>query len=86
MDSTVGAKIRRAIHRHFGQPGRFRSCHVQRVSKILEGDHWVVDLRLKKAAFSGFLEGSFEVKTSASSLFVVARNVLLNIKRMAGRS
>lgn len=67
------------------EEGTPRERHVQRVSKILEGDHLVVDFLLEKAAFSGFLEGSFEVKTSAGSLFVVARSVLLNMKRMAGR-
>jgi len=67
------------------EEGTPRERHVQRVSKILHGDHLVVDFLLEMAAFKGFLAGSFEVKTAAGPLFVIARDVLLEMKRMAGR-
>ncbi|MDX2020993.1 MAG: hypothetical protein SF187_12200 [Deltaproteobacteria bacterium] len=65
--------------------GSPRERHVQRVSKILNGDHLVVDFLLEAAAFTGFLEGSLLVNTSGGPLQVVARDVLLKMKRMAGR-
>ncbi len=67
------------------EEGTSRERHVQRVSKILQGDHLVVDFLLERAAFTGFLEGSAVVKTSAGPLIVVARDVLLKMKRMAAR-
>lgn len=67
------------------EEGTPRERHVQRVSKILDGDHLVVDFLLETAAFAGFLEGSAEVRTSGGSLVVVARDVLLRMKRMAAR-
>jgi hypothetical protein len=67
------------------EEGTPQERHVQRVSKIVQGEHLVVDFLLETAAFEGFLQGSVVVKTTAGPLVVVARNVLLQMKRMAGR-
>lgn len=67
------------------EEGTERERHVQRVSKIHEGDHLVVDFLLEVAAFSGFLAGRVEVNTAAGSLVVVTRDVLVRMKQMAGR-
>jgi hypothetical protein len=67
------------------EEGNPNERHVQRVSKIVQGEHLVVDFLLETAAFKGFLQGSVVVRTSAGPLVVVARNVLLEMKRMAGR-
>ncbi len=65
--------------------GTARERHVQRVSKIVGGDHLMLDLLSEKAAFVGFLEGRIEVVLPEGPLVVVSRDVLLRMKRLAGR-
>jgi len=66
--------------------GTARERHVQRVSKIDGGEHLVVDFLLERAAFAGLLANPVEVDLPEGPLWVVSRDVLLQMKRMAGRS
>jgi hypothetical protein len=67
------------------EEGSPRERHVQRVSKISGGEHLVLDLLLEQAAFSNLLAGSISVTLPAGPLVVVARHVLLHMKRLASR-
>ena len=66
--------------------GTSNERHVQRVSKIAGAEHLVLDLLLAHASFAGFLEGAVEVSLPEGSLVVVSRDVLLRMKRLAGRA
>ena len=63
-----------------------RERHVQRVSKIEGGEHLVLDFLLAQAAFAGLLANPVEVPSSKGSLWVVPRDVLVAMKRLAGRN
>jgi hypothetical protein len=65
--------------------GTERERHVQRVSKIQAGEHLVLDFLLEKAAFAGLLANPVEVDLPEGPLWVVSRDVLVEMKRMAGR-
>jgi hypothetical protein len=65
--------------------GTARERHVQRVSKIEGGEHLVLDFLLEQNAFAGLLANPVEVVLPEGSLWVVPREVLLAMKRMAGR-
>lgn len=65
--------------------GSARERHVQRVSKIEGGAHLVLDFLLEKAAFAGLLANLVEVPLPEGPLWVVPREVLVAMKRMAGR-
>jgi hypothetical protein len=65
--------------------GTARERHVQRVSKIEGGEHMVLDFLLEQAAFEGLLANPIEVNLPEGPLRVVSREVLLAMKRMAGR-
>lgn len=66
--------------------GTARERHVQRVSKIEAGEHLVLDFLLERAAFTGLLTNRLEVALPEGPLWVVPREVLLHMKRLAGRS
>jgi hypothetical protein len=66
--------------------GTPRERHVQRVSKIVGTDHLVLDLLLAQASFQGYLDGALEVSLPEGPLMVVSRDVLLRMKRLAGRA
>lgn len=66
--------------------GTDRERHVQRVSKIVTGEHLVLDLLLATASFAGFLQGRLEVQLPEGPLVVVSRDVLVRMKRFAGRA
>lgn len=66
--------------------GTARERHVQRVSKIEGDQHLVLDFLLERAAFAGLLASSVEVVLPEGSLWVVSRDVLLTMKRLAGRN
>jgi hypothetical protein len=65
--------------------GTARERHVQRVSKIEDREHLVLDFLLEKAAFAGLLANPVEVDLPGGRLWVVPRDVLVEMKRMAGR-
>lgn len=65
--------------------GTARERHVQRVSKIVGGDHLVVDLLLARASFAGLLDDRIAVTVPEGRLWVVSRSTLLQMKRLAGR-
>ena len=65
--------------------GTPRERHVQRVSKIEDGEHLVLDFLVERAAFAGLLANTVEVILPEGPLWVVPREVLLAMKRMAGR-
>jgi hypothetical protein len=65
--------------------GSARERHVQRVSKIEGQQHLVLDFLLETAAFSGLLANPMEVSLPEGPLWVVPRDVLVAMKRMAGR-
>jgi hypothetical protein len=65
--------------------GTERERHVQRVSKLQEKEHLVLDLLLAEAAFEGLLRERIEVELPEGALSVVSRDVLLKMKRLAGR-
>jgi len=65
--------------------GTERERHVQRVSKIVAGEHLVLDFLMAEASFSGFLDGRTELTLPEGPLVVVSRDVLLRMKRLAGR-
>lgn len=66
--------------------GTERERHVQRVSKVEDGEHLVVDLLLAEAAFAGCLEGRLHLDLPEGPLSVVALPVLLRMKRLAARA
>lgn len=65
--------------------GTPRERHVQRVSKVEGGEHLAVDFLLARAAFAGLLANPVEVVLPDGPLWVVPRDVLLAMKRLAGR-
>jgi hypothetical protein len=66
--------------------GTDRERHVQRVSKIDGGEHLVLDFLLEGAALAGMLANAIEIELAEGPLWVVSRDVLLRMKRMAGRA
>jgi hypothetical protein len=65
--------------------GTPRERHVQRVSKIEGGEHLVLDFLLERGAFAGLLANPVEVSLPDGPLWVVPREVLVTMKRLAGR-
>lgn len=65
--------------------GTERERHVQRVSKLHEKEHLVLDLLLAEAAFEGLLRERLEIELPEGVLSVVPLDVLLKMKRLAGR-
>lgn len=66
--------------------GTPRERHVQRVSKVEGDEHLVLDLLLERGAFAGLLANPVEVVLPQGALWVVPREVLFAMKRMAGRN
>lgn len=66
--------------------GTDRERHVQRVSKIADGDHLILDLLLATASLDGLLEDRVEVTLPQGVLVVVSREALFRMKRLAGRA
>ena len=66
--------------------GTERERHVQRVSKVLEGQHLLLDLLLARSSLVGLLDDRIEVMLPEGSLSVVSRDTLLRMKRIAARS
>ncbi len=67
------------------EAGTERERHVQRVSKLDDGEHLVLDLILADGALAEMLEGSLVIALPQGPLRVVARDKLLAMKRLAGR-
>jgi hypothetical protein len=65
--------------------GTERERNVQRVSKLHDKEHLILDLRIAEAAFAGLLRERIEVDLPEGVLSVVPRDVLLKMKRLAGR-
>lgn len=63
-----------------------RERHVQRVTKLEGGHALVIDLLLAQASFAGFLHDRVAVELPRGTLFVVSRETLLRMKRLAGRA
>jgi hypothetical protein len=63
-----------------------RERHVQRVTKVEDGNHLVLDLMIDEAALAGFLADHVTVDLDEGPLVVVSRQALLTMKKMAGRS
>jgi hypothetical protein len=66
--------------------GTDRERKVQRVSKLLDGEHLVLDFLLAEASLRGFLEGCLKLELPQGPLLVVSREVLIRMKRQAGRA
>jgi hypothetical protein len=66
--------------------GTARERHVQRVSKIEDGEHLSLEFLLEREAFAGLLANTVEVVLPEGPLWVVPREALLAMKRMAGRN
>lgn len=66
--------------------GTERERHVQRVSRIGDGHHLVVDLMIAEAAFTGMLIDRVEFQLPAGRLSVVSRDTLLKMKQLAARA
>jgi len=66
--------------------GTAKERHVQRVSKIDGDEHLVLDLLLAEAAFADTLDDRDRVSMPEGVLFVVSRETLLRMKRLAGRA
>jgi hypothetical protein len=66
--------------------GTERERHVQRVSKVSQGQHLVLDLLLARSSLAGLLDDRIEVMLPEGALSVVSRDTLLRMKRMAARS
>lgn len=66
--------------------GTEKERHVQRVSKIRDGEHLVLDFLLATASLAGFLDDRVEVTLPQGRLALVSRDALLRMKRLAGRS
>jgi hypothetical protein len=65
--------------------GTERERRVQRVSKLEGSEHLVLDFLLEEASLRGFLAGCVRVELPKGPLVVVSREVLLKMKRQAGR-
>lgn len=65
--------------------GTPRERHVQRVSKIVGSHHLVLDLLLAESSLADALDGRVEVALPAGTITFVARDVLIRMKRLAGR-
>jgi len=65
--------------------GTDRERHVQRVSKVSQGEHLVLDLLLARSSLAGLLDDRIDVSLPEGSLSVVSRATLLRMKRMAAR-
>jgi hypothetical protein len=65
--------------------GTERERTVQQVSKLHEKEHLVLDLLIAEAAFEGLLRARVDVELPEGVLTVVPRDVLLRMKRLAGR-
>jgi hypothetical protein len=66
--------------------GTSRERRVQRVSKVDEGEHLVLDLLFEEAAFAGLLADRIEVDLPEGPLSVVSRATLEYMKRLAARA
>jgi hypothetical protein len=66
--------------------GTTRERHVQRVSKIEDGEHLMLVFLVERAAFAGLLANPVEVVLPEGPLWVVPREVLIAMKRLAGRN
>jgi hypothetical protein len=66
--------------------GTERERHVQRVSKLEDQQHLVLDLLIEEAAFEGLLAGRVEIDLPEGALSVVSLETLLKMKRLAGRA
>jgi len=66
--------------------GTAKERKVQRVSKLQDGEHLVLDLLLEEASLKGCLDGAITVDLPEGGLVVVSRPVLLRMKRQAGRT
>ena len=65
--------------------GTERERNVQRVSKLHDKEHLVLDLLIAEAAFAGLLRERIQVELPEGVLSVVPLDVLLKMKRLAGR-
>jgi hypothetical protein len=67
------------------EAGTPRERHVQRISKLEDGEHLMLDVIVAEGALADMLEGSIVLELPAGPLSVVAREKLLAMKRLAGR-
>jgi hypothetical protein len=67
------------------ESGTARERHVQRVSKIADGEHLCVDLLADDAVYSGLLDDTVQFDLPEGRLTVISRAGLIKMKRLAGR-
>jgi hypothetical protein len=67
------------------EAGTERERHVQRVSKLEDEQHLMIDLLIADAAFAGLLEERLEIDLPEGKLSVVTLDALLKMKRLARR-
>lgn len=65
--------------------GTAHERHVQRVSKIQGAEHLVLDFLLEQAALAGLLANPVQVDLPEGTVWVVPREVLIHMKRLASR-
>ena len=68
------------------EAGTPRERRVQRVSKLEAGEHLILDLILAEGAMAEMLDGCLQLALPEGPLWVVAREKLLAMKRLAGRT
>jgi hypothetical protein len=73
-----------ALPRTFEQ-GTPRERHLQRVTKIEEQQHLILDLMLDEGVLACFLEDTVRLELPAGPLRLVSRAVLIRMKRLADR-
>jgi hypothetical protein len=66
--------------------GTERERHVQRVTKVDGKEHLVLALLIAEAAFEGLLSSRVEIELPEGALAVVPLDILLRMKRLAGRA
>lgn len=67
------------------EAGTARERLVQRVSKLVDGEHICVDLLVARAAFDGLLDDKVALDFDGRRLSVISRAGLIRMKTMAGR-
>lgn len=80
---TVGFDL--PAHLMTFEHGTPRERHVQRVNKLHEGQHLILDLLIAEGILEEFLRRRIDVDLPEGRLSVVTKANLLDMKRVAGR-
>ncbi len=67
-------------------PGTPKERHVQRVSKVVDQEHLLIDFMIAETAFAGALDDRIEISLPEGPLSVVSLVTLIRMKKLAGRA